>query len=117
MSPEYDWDQFIEACRTGKANTWSCVLKHAALYFNLFTKPQLLSFISTGGLERLTFVNSRELDRWPDGELHPIVDAYTFYTGPIKGYIAFYQTPEWKWFIKSFHRDNNSILQAPPHTF
>ena len=107
MPPEYALDDFINACRTGKARPSKSARRDASLYFQLHTEEQLLLFIASNGLENPTFINSRELDKWPGPPPAPVVDAYTFFSGPQKGYIAFFLSPKWYWILKSFHNNNH----------
>lgn len=107
MSPEYAWDAFIAACRAGNVIPTKAAQRDASLYFQQHTKDQLLSFIINDGLERRIYINSRELEKWNASPPAPIVDAYTFFSGPKKGYIAFYLAPTWYWILKSFHNDNH----------
>ena len=107
--PEYDIKNFIRACK-GNGGRSSIVALEGGVRrtadrdFNLKTREAILSFIATGGLENLEFVNSIQYRR--SAEIPPpICDAYHFRSGFSIGYISFfYSESNKKWVIKSFHR-------------
>lgn len=113
MPPEYAWDEFFEACQRGEARVWYPAIKLASQDFQLHTEDSILEFISNGGLQRLSFINRADFKAWTGKPPPPIVDAYNFYTGPKKGYLAFYQMPNWTWIIKSFHKDRYGLISIP----
>ena len=82
-------------------------------YFNLNTKKELLEFIGNGGLEDLTYVNTKPWKKNPDKDISVIlVDAYKFRSGRKIGYIAILKGLPGNFVIKSFHKDNNRSKPA-----
>jgi hypothetical protein len=109
--PEYDIKDFIRACK-GNGGRSSIVALEGGVRrtadrdFNLKTREAILSFIASGGLEDLEFVNSIQYRRSTEIP-PPICDAYHFKSGFSIGYISFfYSESNKKWVIKSFHRDD-----------
>lgn len=108
MSPFYPWKDFLGACKRGEVFVPENVKEDARLYFQLYTPQDILAFIKAVGLVALAFRNSKPFEKWGGRPPSPIVDAYTFMTGSIKGYIAIYKSPYGKWVLKSFHLDNEN---------
>lgn len=108
--PYYHIEDLIKACGEDRKNVKPInnVLQDASTHFNLKTKDQLFDFISNNGLERLEFINPKELEKNPDPTNPIIVDAYEFHSRGKLGYIAFIFSPQKKWIIKSFHLSKNS---------
>lgn len=104
--PSYNYSDFKNACGTHANNVIpiNTVSKDANEHFNLLTRKSLLDFIFYGGLENLTFINTK-----PWKANHKIsVDAYEFTSYGILGYIAFmFINKTSKWLIKSFHLSEN----------
>lgn len=109
--PKHDIKDFVKACKGngGRPSTVALeggVRRTAARDFNLKTREAILSFIATGGLENLEFINSIQYRRSTEIP-PPICDAYHFTSGFSIGYISFfYSELNKKWVIKSFHRDD-----------
>jgi hypothetical protein len=110
--PKYDINDFFKACREENKNQSNLVVFEqrvritASEDFSLKTKKALLQFIVYGGLEKLTFINSKEYKLSKEIP-PPICDAYEFYSGFILGYISFfYSDVSKKWVIKSFHKSD-----------
>lgn len=106
--PTYNFDDFVADCT--KATVF--ITKNAALTarsdFNLNTQKNTLHFISNGGLEKPSFINSRIWENNPNPEKIIMVDAWEFFSGYIYGYIAFFHQPLTnKWIIKSFKKNTN----------
>ena len=109
--PEYDIKDFIRACK-GNGGRSSIVALEGGVRrtadrdFNLKTREAILSFIASGGLEDLEFINALPF-RLSNEIPPPICDAYHFKSGFSIGYISFfYSESNKKWVIKSFHRDD-----------
>ncbi len=109
--PEYDFNDFVRACKGNSRQPSKVVLMGGVLAtadrdFNLKTREAILAFIDAGGLEDLEFVNSLQY-RLSNEIPPPICDAYHFKSGFSIGYISFfYSELNKKWVIKSFHRDD-----------
>ena len=77
--------------------------------FNLNTQASVLQFIANDGLDKPEFINSKCWKNNPlrmQGEI--MVDAWSFFSGYTRGYIAFFQSSSGpcSWIIKSFKRDD-----------
>lgn len=108
--PTYDFDEFKIACgNVNQVFVTPNAMEDADRCFNLKTQRRLLEFINNDGLEMLTHYNSKPLEKNFSSDTPIIVDAYTFKTGGIRGYIAFYYSAKTKkWIIKSFKFDKDS---------
>ncbi len=97
--PTRDLAAFIQGCGEGRAWVWDVAMEDARSDFGLYTRDELLKFISAGGLENLTFREQRSLEGNPSA----VVDSYNFHAGTKYGYLAFYYARATnKWIIKSF---------------
>lgn len=113
MKPTYKLNNLISACIKGvsKAYISKGAMETARSDFNLNTQDSVLGFIGNSGLESPSFINSNPWENNPNPENLIMVDAYSFYSGSLYGYIAFFYQPETKrWIIKSFKR-NNSLMR------
>jgi hypothetical protein len=108
VDPHYKISDLIEACVAGNVSAWKPATDGARSDFNLYTEAELLKFIGNSGLEKLTFINCKELEKWAGGSPSPMVDAYSFYSGDTFGYIAFYRGAAGRWLIKSFKKNFQS---------
>lgn len=106
----YNYNEFKEACGvTGNVVVFSNAEKGAEMYFNLYPKSVLLSFIYNNGLDDLSFLNTKKWEKNPDKENVIMVDAYEFRSLNKLGYIAFMKScVTKKWIIKSFKISENS---------
>jgi len=83
---------------------------NARCQFGLNTKTQLLEFIGNGGLQAMSYVNTKPWRNNPKKGLGEIyIDSYTFCSNRKTGYIAFFKGPLGNYVIKSFHIDQNKI--------
>ncbi len=108
MDPAYKLEDFITDCAKGtvKAFVTSGALLTAGTDFNLPTQEQVLNFIGNNGLEKPQFINSEVWDKNPDPKNAIMIDAYSFYSGLLYGYIAFrFQPKTGKWAVKSFKKN------------
>lgn len=108
MDPAYNYEDFISDCTKGIEKTF--VTKRALLTagtdFSLPTQQQVLNFIGNNGLEKPHYINSEVWDKNPEPKNVIMVDAYSFYSGLLYGYIAFiFQPKTKKWAIKSFKKN------------
>ena len=89
--PEYDLNDFIHNCGEGTSKVFVTqgAIVTARTDFNLNTQASVLEFIANGGLEKPTFINKKAWENNPDKSVVIMVDAYTFFSGLIYGYIAF----------------------------
>jgi hypothetical protein len=109
MESAYNLDDLIKACADSKQST---VIEPAPTTarrdFTLNSKKAILDFVSCGGLENPTYINT---ELWENNKVPAtpiLVDAYGFYSGAKYGYIAFLYSPITKmWIIKSFKLNNN----------
>lgn len=107
--PSYSYDDFKRACGEDPKTVIPIgdTLKKASADFNLRTPVELKGFIYGGGLENLTFINSKDWENNPDPNHKIKVDAYEFMSLSKLGYIAFMRNENTgKWLIKSFHLSN-----------
>ena len=111
--PYYDFDDFILACEKGGVEVW-LPARRDAMYFGIRDRDgkKILKFIASGGLEGIEFLKLAPWRGSPENP-PPVIDAYSFWTGGKKGYIAFfYSQREKQWEIKSFkeHMDHDNQL-------
>ena len=102
------------ACRKGEA----IVLRSAEKTMgdlNFTSKPKILSFIGSGGLENPVFVRCAVWENNPDPNIQIMVDSYDFNSGPTTyAYLAFMFQPKTKrWLIKSLKK--NKQTDPSPH--
>lgn len=108
--PAYDFDAFVQACRTpGAVHVSRDAEVAGGTVFKLRNRLKVLAFIANGGLEEPHFINTKPWENDPDPDPDPEkrvkIDAYGFFSGPLHGYIAFsFQPKRNQWVIKSFHR-------------
>jgi hypothetical protein len=111
-TPYYDVSLFLKACGkcakgTGIVKLERFVMQSAASDFGIMNKHDLFEFIASGGLEDLSFINSKEYRISSEIPL-PVCDAYQFTSGFTIGYIAFFHSNvHATWVIKSFHRSRD----------
>jgi hypothetical protein len=108
--PKYIFADLVSACTDNQNDVIPLkqALMDADTIFGLKTKQALLAFISNGGLEDLSFENTKEWENNPDKSHSIVVDAYEFRSMCKLGYIAFmYNDITRKWIIKSFHLSMN----------
>jgi len=114
--PSYDLSDLINACARNKSGVRA--IKGAVISarkdFNLKTEREIVDFIGAGGLQTPKFKNT---DTWQNNPDPPppiiMVDAYTFSSGSISGYIAFlFQKKTDKWIIKSFKLNSRRRFTA-----
>lgn len=108
MDAAYDLNDLIKAC--GKKNHVKVLSKalESASAFNLYTEQAVLDFIYNDGLEKPQHINKRPWEKNPDPGLIWI-DAYSFYSGPKQGYLAFFfSIKTGRWLIKSFKLNKDS---------
>jgi hypothetical protein len=112
--PAYKLDELVDRCGKNPDGVVliNTVLKDAQKIFRLNTKNDLLEFISNNGLEDIEFINTKPWEKNPDKENVVYVDAYSFRTMNILGYIAFFKSRD-KWIIKSFHQsdEHNTVME------
>ncbi len=76
--------------------------------FKLRTKTKIYEFINSGGLESPVHITDEPLRKGATGDPGIIVAAYSFYSGPLYGYLAFfYSTASKKFIIKSFKKNTD----------
>ena len=110
MDPHYKFDDFVGDCAMGisKAFITTGAQLTADSDFKLPAQKQILAFIGNGGLEKPQFINSEIWDKNPDSKNVIMIDAYSFYSGFLYGYIAFrFQLKTGKWAIKSFKKNRD----------
>lgn len=108
MKPYYKLNDFIGDCAMGTKKVFITAGAQitASSDFNLPTQKHILEFISNGGLEKPQFINSEKWDKNPEPTNTIIIDAYSFYSGFLYGYVAFrFQPKIGKWAIKSFKKN------------
>lgn len=125
MAAAYNLNDLIKACgEINKVVVLGKAEKSARDDFGLNTKKAVLDFIYNDGLENPHYINTKPWEQNPDSSLI-LIDAYSFYSGPKQGYMAFFfSTKTGRWLIKSFKlnkdfvpRNNNmtnqlSVLKA-----
>lgn len=109
MEAAYDLNDLIKAC--GEINQVVVLGKaeeFARTHFGLNTKQAVRYFIHNGGLEKPQYINTLPWERNPDPGLI-LIDAYSFYSGPKHGYLAFFFSSKTdRWLIKSFKLNKDS---------
>jgi hypothetical protein len=110
MASAYNINYLITACgEIDQVVVLESAQKTAREDFNLQTKKAVINFISNNGLESLYYINTKHWENNPNKNCPIMVDAYSFYSGPTHGYIAFFFNPKTnKWLIKSFKLNRNS---------
>lgn len=111
MATAYDLKELIKACaESNQVVVLSKAEKCAREDFGLNTKKAVLDFIANEGLENPRLLNTKLWEKNPDPTCVIMVDAYSFYSGPKQGYIAFlFSTITQKWLIKSFKLNRDSM--------
>lgn len=109
MDAAYDLNNLIKAC--GKINYVKVLGKaqeSAGTDFGLYTEQAVCDFINDGGLEKPQYINTKPWENNPDPGLI-LIDAYSFYSGPKQGYLAFFFSIKTdRWLIKSFKLNKDS---------
>ncbi len=102
-TPCYNLEDFISACADNKVEVWPPALRDARYFgFRDRDERKILTFIASGGLEGVEFLKIEPWRGSPENP-PPLVDAYSFWSGGKKGYIAFfYSLQEKQWEMKSF---------------
>lgn len=78
--------------------------------FGLKTQKEVIDFIFNDGLECPHHINTKPWENNPDHSCVIQVDAYSFYSGPKHGYMAFFFSPKTnKWLIKSFKLNKDLV--------
>lgn len=115
MDAAYDLNDLIKAC--GKNNHVKVLGKaqeSAGSDFGLYTEQAVLYFINDGGLEKPQHISKKPWEKNPDPGLIWI-DAYSFYSGPKQGYLAFFfSSKTGRWLIKSFKLNKDSEPRIYP---
>jgi len=104
-------DDFLKACTEGtqKVFVHRGAMETARSDFNLNTQERVLRFVGNDGLEKPTFINSKQWENNPDSSTPIQVDAWAFFSGLLHGYIAFFFQPKTKkWNIKSLKKNTES---------
>lgn len=103
----YDFSEFLDACGLqGAVFVAGGALQTARSDFNLLTSAEVLAFISNGGLEKPSHLNTKNWERNPKPDTPIPVDAYCFFSGFTYGYLAFFHQPTTgRWVIKSFKKN------------
>ncbi|SNX59756.1 hypothetical protein SAMN06296273_1190 [Nitrosomonas ureae] len=112
MTAVYILDDFIKSCnRSNEVIVLNSALKFAREDFNLSTNKAILEFIANEGLESPWYINTKPWENNPNkANFSIMVDAYSFYSGPKQGYLAFfYNQITKKWLIKSFKNNRDSV--------
>lgn len=111
MAAAYVINDLIKACREiNQVVVLDIAQRSAREDFKLQTKRAIIDFISNDGLESLCYINTKPWMNNPDKSCPIMVDAYSFYSGPTQGYIAFFFNPKTnKWLIKSFKCNRDSV--------
>jgi hypothetical protein len=114
MAAAYSLNDLIKAC--GEINQ-VVVLDNAQRSarddFGLITKKAVIDFVYNDGLESPHYINTTPWKNNPDPCCLILVDAYSFYSGPKQGYMAFFFNPKTdKWLIKSFKLNKDSAPRS-----
>jgi hypothetical protein len=106
--PSHNLKEFEQDCSEDKVVVMPKAANTARKDFNLKTAGKVVQFIGRGGLEKPRLINSKPWENNPE-PIYPImVDAYSFYSGFIFGYLAFFYNPKIKkWVIKSFKKNSD----------
>jgi len=111
MAAAYNLNDLINACGRIKQVV---VLGNAQISarenFGLATQKEVIDFIYNDGLESPHHINTKPWENNPDHNCPIQVDAYSFYSGPKHGYMAFFFSPKTnKWLIKSFKPNKDLV--------
>ncbi len=111
MDAAYDLHELIKACaESNQVTVLTNAERCARDEFRLNTKKAVLDFIANEGLETPLYLNTKPWEKNPDPTCPIMVDAYSFYSGPKHGYIAFlFSAKTQKWIIKSFKSNRDSV--------
>jgi hypothetical protein len=115
MSPSsiraYNLQDFIGACSdSAKVFVTGGAMQTAESDFGLKTMNAVIKFIANEGLEDPKYINTKDWENNKESLVNPIkVDAYSFFSGPDFGYMAFLFNPKTQqWIIKSFKVNENT---------
>jgi len=108
---KYDFAQFKEACQNpdnDKIYIRPKARMGAKRDFKIRPRKKILEFIAEGGLESCIFIKTVEWNNNPNPD--PIyIDSYSFYSGEIFGYVAFFFNDVTNmWVLKSFKKNKDS---------
>ncbi|MFZ2171936.1 MAG: hypothetical protein WAW61_20130 [Methylococcaceae bacterium] len=111
MATAYILNDLINACGGIKQVV---VLSNAQISaredFGLTTQKDVIDFIYNDGLESPHHINTTTWKNNPNQSCLIQVDAYSFYSGPKHGYMAFFFSPMTnKWLIKSFKLNKDAL--------
>lgn len=113
MSPAYEFERLIQACLDGSCVILKPAQQDAKQDLDLKTEKAIRAFIAGGGLEKPTFIRSRAWQNNPDKTKEILVDSYSFYSGRVFGYVAFFYASTHRFVIKSLKRNT----EPDPRTF
>ena len=115
MACKYDWDQFVADCSNSTlVHVHASAMETAGPDFNLFTQQAVLEFVHGGGLERLRYITHSPWQNNRDPSVVIWVDEYDFYSGSLRGYLAFLRHKTGKWGIKSFKKSKLAAAGGYP---
>lgn len=107
----YNLQDFTGACSdSAKVFVIRGAMQTAEADFGLKTMDAVIKFIANEGLESPKYINTKDWENNPNRVTNPIkVDAYSFFSGPEFGYIAFFFNPKTQmWNIKSFKNNEGT---------
>ncbi|MBN2497941.1 MAG: hypothetical protein JXR96_25330 [Deltaproteobacteria bacterium] len=81
-------------------------VKTARRDFGLSTEDAVREFIGNNGLELPSYIKTDPWANNPNPTQDVWVDVYSFYSGSLFGYLAFFRAPTGKWIIKSFKKND-----------
>ncbi len=104
--PAYRLDELVCACGSGaKVYIWPIALKTARDDFkNLPTAADVKAFVH-GELGTPRYLGTNKLELYKGPPPTPLVDDYSFVSGMLEGYLAFYRDARGNWIIKSFKKN------------
>jgi hypothetical protein len=109
MAAAYAWDLFVSACSGDDSSTvyvTGGAMETAESELNLATQDAVTEFIGSGGCERPTYLRTAPFENWKGAPPPPDVDSYSFYSGPLFGYLAYFRKPDGSWVIKSLKKND-----------
>lgn len=112
MTATYDICDLIAACKEeqNRVVVLQTAQSSARVDFKLQTNKAVIEFIANDGLESLDYINTKPWMNNPDKNCPIMVDAYSFYSGPAHGYMAFFFNSKTdKWLIKSFKHNKHFV--------
>jgi len=111
--PTYLLEEFVGACARGEVTVLGPALSTAPSDFQLATVTDVLEFIGYGGMENPEYLNSKLWMKNPNPPNLIFVDAYSFFSGPDYGYVAFMRGATGRWLLKSLKKNG----EPPPNKF